>query len=145
MFGFMKKKAGDSVKKFSGQTDFLEAVCAAAALIAAADGEIEDAEVAATKKAVMANKALADGFDNRAIEATIDKMLDRAGGGRTGRLGLWKEIEDVAAKADPDKAEAIVCAALDVSDSDGEVEPQEQVVLDRLAKTLRVDLAKLAA
>lgn len=143
MFGFLKKKADESVKKFSGQTDFLEAVCAAAALIAAADGEIEDSEIIATKKAVTANKALAAGFDNRTIETCIDTMLDRAGGGRVGRIGLWKEIEEAASK--PDFAEAILCTALDVSDADGETEPQEQQVLDRLAKTLRLDLAKFAA
>ena len=143
MFGIFKGKATQAVNKFSGQTDFLEAVCAAAALIAAADGEIEDSEVIATKKAVLANKALAAGFDTRTIETTIDAMLDRAGGGRVGRIGLWKEIEEAANK--PDFAEAILCTALDVSDADGETEPQEQVVLDRLAKTLRLDLAKFAA
>lgn len=143
MFGFLKSKAKDSVQKFSGQTDFLEAVCAAAALIAAADGEIEDSEITATKKAVLANKALSAGFDNRVIEQTIDKMLDRAGGGRVGRAGLWTEIEEAASK--PEMAEAIVCTALDVSESDGQIEPQEQAVLDRLAKTLRVDLGRLMA
>lgn len=143
MFGFLKSKAEESVKKFSGRTDFLEAVCAAAALIAAADGEIEDAEVTATKKAVMANKALAAGFDHRTIDQCIDRMLDRAGGGRVGRAGLWVEIEEAATK--PDLAEAIVCTALDVSESDGEVEPAEKIVLERLAKTLRVDLARLQA
>lgn len=143
MFGLFKGKAADAVNRFSGQTDFLEAVCAAAALIAAADGEIEDKEVEATKKAVMANKALSAGFDGRTIDTTIDRMLDRAGGGRMGRIGLWTEIEEAAKK--PEMAEAILCAALDVSDSDGEVEPQEQVVLERLAKTLRLDLAKYAA
>lgn len=143
MLGFLKSKAASSVQKFSGQTDFLEAVCAAAALIAAADGEIEDSEVTATKKAVMANKALADGFDNRTIDATIDRMLDRAGGGRVGRAGLWKEIEEAASK--PEMAEAILCTALDVAEGDGEIEPQEKVVLEKLAKTLRVDLDRLMA
>ena len=143
MFGFLKKKAGESVQKFSGQTDFLEGVCAAAALIAAADGEIEDSEVTATKKAVTANKALADGFDNRTIDGAIDKMLDRAGGGRVGRAGLWKEIEEAA--KDPEKAEAILCTALDVAEGDGEIEPQEKVVLEKLAKILRVDLERLMA
>ena len=60
MFGkLFGKKAEAAVQKFSGRTDFLEAVCAAAALVAAADGEIEDSEVKATVKAVKANKALA--------------------------------------------------------------------------------------
>lgn len=61
MFGFLKKKSEEAVQKFSGRTD-LEAVCAAAALIAAADGEIEDCEINATIKAVAANKSLAAGL-----------------------------------------------------------------------------------
>ena len=70
------KRAEAAVQKFSGRTDFLEATCAAAALIAAADGEIEDAEVDATVKAVKANKALAQGFDQQTIDKTINAMLD---------------------------------------------------------------------
>lgn len=142
MFGIFKSKAAEAVNKLSGQTDFLEAVCAASALIAAADGEIEDKEVIANKKAVLANKALASGFDNRTIEKAIDTMLDRASGGRVGRAGLWKEIEEAADKAG--YAEAILCTALDVSESDGEIEPAEKLVLDRLAKTLRLDLKNYA-
>lgn len=140
MFGIFKSKAAEAVNKLSGQTDFLEAVCAAAALVAAADGEIEDKEVLATKKAVMANKALSARFDARTIEQTIDRMLDRAGGGRVGRAGLWSEIEEASAK--PEFGEAILCTALDISDSDGETEPAETVVLERLAKTLRLDLKR---
>lgn len=143
MFGLLKKKAEDATKKFSGRTDFLEAVCAAAALVAAADGETEDGEIQATLKAVAANKALASGFDQRTIEQTMEKMLARAGGGRVGRSGLWSEIEDVL--KDPAMAEAVVLTALDVAEGDGEIEPQEQLVLDRLAKVASVDLARLMA
>ena len=144
MFGkLFGKKAEAAVQKFSGRTDFLEAVCAAAALVAAADGEIEDSEVKATVKAVKANKALADGFDQGTIEACINRMLDRAGGGRVGRSGLWTEIAEVA--KDADMAQAVVLTALDVAEGDGEIEPQEKLVLERLAKDLSVDLNRLMA
>lgn len=144
MFGkLFGKKAEAAVQKFSGRTDFLEAVCAAAALIAAADGEIEDSEVKSTVKAVKANKSLAGGFDQGTIEACINKMLDRASGGRVGRMGLWAEISEVA--SDADMAEAVVLTALDVAESDGEVEPEEQKVLERLAKDLSIDLNRLMA
>jgi len=144
MFGkLFGKKAEAAVQKFSGRTDFLESVCAAAALIAAADGEIEDAEVKATIKAVKANKSLAGGFDQSTIEATINKMLDRAGGGRVGRMGLWDEIREVS--KDPEMAQAVVLTALDVAEGDGEIEPAEKAVLDRLAKELSVDLSRLMA
>ena len=144
MFGkIFGKKAEAAVQKFSGRTDFLEAVCAAAALIAAADVEIEDSEVKATVKAVKANKSLSTGFDQTAIEATINKMLERAAGGRVGRMGLWEEIREVA--KDAELAQGVVLAALDVAEGDGEIEPAEKVVLDRLAKELSVDLTRLLA
>ncbi len=137
------KKAEAAVQKFSGRTDFLEAVCAGAALIAAADGEIEDSEVDATVKAVMANKALATGFDKLTIDKTINAMLDRAGGGRVGRNELRKEVLEIA--KDPEMAEAVILTALDVAEADGEIEPAEQKALEALAKDLGVDLARLAA
>jgi len=144
MFGkLFGKKAKAAVQKFSGRTDFLEAVCAAAALIAAADGEIEDSEVKATIKAVKANKSLSAGFDQSAIETCINKMLERAGGGRVGRMGLWEEIREVA--KDAELAQGVVLTALDVAEGDGEIEPEEKVVLDRLAKELSVDLSRLMA
>lgn len=143
MFGLLKKKAEASVSKFSGRTDFLEAVCAASALIAAADGEIEDSEITATKKAISANKMLKDGFDNRTVEMTIEKMLDRASGGRVGRAGLWDEVRDIA--KDPEMAEAVMLTAIDVSEGDGEIEPEERKVLERLAKELGQNLESLLA
>lgn len=144
MFGkLFGKKAEAAVQKFSGRTDFLEAVCASAALISAADGEIEDSEVKATVKAVKANKSLAGGFDQSTIEACINKMLERAGGGRVGRMGLWEEIREVA--KDAELAQGVVLTALDVAEGDGEIEPEEKVVLDRLAKELSVDLSRLMA
>ena len=144
MFGkLFGKKAEAAVQKFSGRTDFLEAVCAAAALIAAADGEIEDSEVKATIKAVKANKSLSAGFDQSAIETCINKMLERAGGGRVGRMGLWEEIREVA--KDAEMSQGVVLTALDVAEGDGEIEPEEKVVLDRLAKELSVDLSRLMA
>jgi len=144
MFGkLFGKQAEAAVQKFSGRTDFLEAVCAAAALIAAADGDIEDAEVKATVKAVKANKLLANGFDQATIEACINKMLERAGGGRVGRMGLWEEIREVA--KDPEMAQGVILTALDVAEGDGEIEPEEKVVLEKLAKELSVDLNRMMA
>ena len=128
-----------SVAKVSGKKDFLEAVCAAAALIAVADGEIEDDEVKATTKAIVANKALA-GFDSRTIEATAQSMFDRASQGRVGKVGLWKEIDDVS--SDADMCEAVYVTALDISESDGEIEPAEKAILDKLAQTLKIDPKK---
>jgi tellurite resistance protein TerB len=143
MFGFLKKNATEAVSKFSGRKDFLEAVCAAAALVAAADGEIEDGEIKATIKAVAANKALSAGFDSKTIESTMQGMLDRAAGGRVGRSGLWTEIEEVM--KDVEMANAVALTAIDVAEGDGEIEPQELVVLERLATMAKIDLKKMLA
>ncbi|EFO33575.1 TerB [Roseibium sp. TrichSKD4] len=75
------------MNRFKGKTDFLEAVCAAAALVAAADGEIED-------------------------------------------------IKD-----DPDMAETVYLTALDISESDGQIEPEEKAVLEKIAAKLGLNPA----
>jgi tellurite resistance protein len=145
MFGlFSGKKAkrdiGAAINKFSGRLDFLQAVAAAAALISAADGEIEDAEIRTTIKTMSAHPGLSTAFQLRDIETTADAMLKRAQAGRSGRLGLWKEIEDIA--GDADMAEVVYVTALDVAEADGEIEPAEKAVLEKLASTLSVNASK---
>lgn len=141
MFGFLKKNVTEAASKFSGKKDYLEAVCAAVALIATADGELEDSEVKGATRALNANKAISEGFGQKAIEQTMQVMLDRAGGGRVGRNALWSEIEEVL--KDAEMASIIVLTALDVCESDGEIEPKELEVLQRLATLAKVDLKKM--
>lgn len=143
MFAKLKEKFSGSVNKYSGRKDFLEAVCAACALVSAADGEVEDEEVAQTIKGIASNPNLAGAFSSREIEATAEAMLKRAQGGRVGRAGLFKEIEDIA--ADHDMAETVLLTALDVADSDGQVEPQEKEVLNKIAQKLGLNMANYDA
>lgn len=138
-----KNAFAGSVNKYSGKKDFLEAVCAACALVSAADGELEDAEIAQTIKGIAANPALAGAFSSREIEQTADQMCKRAQGGRVGRAGLYKEIEDIA--SDKEMAETVLLTALDVADSDGQVEPEEKVVLGKIAEKLGLNLANYDA
>jgi tellurite resistance protein TerB len=141
MLGFLKNALGSKVSKFSGQTDFLEAVCASCALVAAADNDISDAEVASVMKTIAANPALQGGFSPREIEQCAETMLKRAQGGRMGKMGLYREIEQAA--SDPDKAEAIILAALDVAESDGDIGPEEMAVLVKIGEKVRVDVKRL--
>lgn len=138
IFGNLKSKFSGSVKKFSGQKDFLEAVCAAAALVAYADGSASDSEIASTIKAITSNAELAGAFDSREIEKTADTMLQRAAGGRV-RASLMKEIGDI--KSNNDMAEVVLLTALDVADNDG-ISAEEKAVLAKIAKELGLDLAK---
>lgn len=137
MFGNFMNKLKGATNKFAGRKDFLEAVCAAAALVAAADGEIEDSEIDATVKTISANPSLSAAFSTREIEMTAETMLKRAQAGRTGRMGLYKEIEDIA--GDAEMGETVYLTALDVSEPDGEIEPQEKDVLKKIAGLLKVN------
>lgn len=138
MFAKLKEKLSGSVNKYSGRKDFLEAVCAASALIAAADGDVSDAEVDQTVKAITANAQLSAAFKTAEIERTADAMLKRAQGGRVGRAGLYKEIEDI--KADHDMGETVLLSALDVADHGG-IDAKEREVLAKIASTLGLNLA----
>lgn len=142
MFNKLKNAFAGKVNKYSGKKDFLEAVCAACALVAAADGELEDAEIAQTIKGIQSNPELAGAFPSREIEQTADQMLKRAQGGRVGRNGLFKELEDIA--SDKDMSETVLLTALDVADSDGEMEPAEKAVLEKIAQTFGLNLASYA-
>jgi len=139
VMGLFKKFQGDITNRMSGKTDLLEAVAAGAMLVAYADNNADDGEIATAIAAVKANKALSAAFSQSIIERTMDTMYDRAKGGRSGRAGLYKEIEDVAGK--PDDAEVVMYAILDVADNDG-ISPEEKAVLSRIATSLRMDLNK---
>lgn len=141
--GFGKKLDG-AAKRIGGQTDILEACCSSAALLAAADGNISDEEVASAIQTVKNNETLSNAFDARTIETTMDKMLARAKGGFSGRNGLMKEINDIAQK-DFEVCETVYLIALDVAHADGEVGEKEQQVLNKIASALKIDPNKYAA
>lgn len=135
----LKNRFAGSVQKYNGNTDFLEGVLAAAALVAYADGSASAEERAAAIKAVVANKNLSGAFDSRTIELTAQSMFDRADGGRVGQMGLYAEIEDI--KADKEMSEAVLYTALDVADSGG-IDDKEKEVLAKIAGKLGLDLNK---
>ncbi len=138
MFGAFKSKLTGATNKYSGRKDFLEAVCAACALVAAADGDVSDTEIEQTVKAVSSNANLAAAFKGSEIERTADTMLKRAQGGRVGRSGLYKELEDIA--DDHDMAETVLLSALDVADHGG-IDDKEKAVLQQIAQRLGLNLS----
>lgn len=140
ILGRLFGSAQEAVNKYSGNKDFLEAVCASAALVAAADGTVSDEEVAKTAQVVLSNPKLAGAFDRRMIETTIDTMLNRANGGRSGRHGLYQEIEDVV--KDEEMGQAVYLMALDVAEAEGGIDEKEQAVLTRIAERLHIDPKK---
>lgn len=143
MFAALKNKLTGSVAKLNGNTDFLEAACAAVALISAADGDVSDAEIEAGVKAVVSNAILAGAFSSSQIERTAEAMLKRAQGGRVGRAGLYKEIDEARAKdgESNELSETILLTALDVADQGG-IDEAETKVLEQIAQRLKLDLKK---
>jgi tellurite resistance protein TerB len=136
MLAAMKEKLASAMAKVNGRQDFLEAVCAASALVASADGEVSDDEIKNTIKVVTANPRLTKSFKQGAIEKCIDTMLKRAASGRTGRAGLYKEIEDV--RGDTAISELVYLAAVDIAETDGNIADKEQSVLTLIAGKLNV-------
>lgn len=140
MFGKFKELVGGGAKRMTGRTDLLEATAAAVALVASADGEIEDSEVEVGVERLLTHTTLSAAFKQTEIEAVANKMLNRAKQGLTGRVGLKKEVEQATAKSTSDDLEMILCIAIDVARADGEIEPQEVKVLGDIANILRLDL-----
>ena len=137
-FNFLKKLGNDAANRFSGKTDLLEAVCAGAALVAYADGNCSDDEVATALSSVKDHPGLSAAFDDRTIENTLETIFGRAKNSRISRAGLYKEIEDVANNAE--SADVVMMAVLDVADNNG-IEEQEMAVLRTIASKLRVNLS----
>ena len=138
MFGLLKKKLEGGAQRLNGNTDLLEAIAAACALVAAADGDISDQELDTAINAVAANSTLSAAFDARTINAVMDKMLAQANTGRMGKRSLMKEVEDVAGKPD---SEMVLLIALDIADSDGNIDADERAVLDKIAATLSLKVS----
>lgn len=146
MFGMMKKilaAGGKEIKAEYGQNkDFLEAVCAACALVAAADGDIEESEKRKVVSIVTGHATLGKLYQQNVIEQTADVMFKRAKD-VSGRQQLARELDDIKGRPDgATMAEDVYLIALDIANADGEIEPQEDAVLKKIATRLGVDASK---
>lgn len=143
VFGMFKKvlKAGakEIQADYSQNRDYLEAVCASAALVAAADGDIEDSERIKTVKIISAHPTLSKFYTPAVIEQTADTMFKRAKD-VSGRQMLARELDDIKTLENGKQmAEDVYLIALDVAGADGEIEPQETEVLKKIANKLGVN------
>ena len=143
MFGFLKKVKGagaelanKSVK--AENKDLMEGMVCAAALIAYADGELEDSEITKISQILDNSKALeAFGTEPAQFFDAQCKVLDASY--RMGRLTVMKEIEDC--KSNKDDAEMVLIMAVEVAFADGEMEPEEEKELNAIATKLGLRLA----
>jgi tellurite resistance protein len=142
MFGKLKEMIGNGKTKLSGKTDLLEGIAAAAILVAAADGEMESEEIAVLIEALCANEALAAAFTETQISAIVDKMVKKASPNAAGKIGmvgkiqLEKEVREVKSKSTSEDIELLLAILVDVASADGEIEPAEKVVVNKLASSL---------
>lgn len=143
IFGSMFKNAAkDAFTKVSGQKDVLEAMCAACALTAAAEGGIDPAEE--DKAIVVIQKKLGATFSEAEIEREFKKRSEQTRT-RSGKADLRTEIEQVT-RRDNDGAigRSIIYLCLDVADEGG-ISPAEKAVMVQLSSICNVDYDKLAA
>ncbi|MFG1465223.1 TerB family tellurite resistance protein [Xanthobacter sp. DSM 24535] len=145
MFGAIKKafKAGakEVQADYSQNKDYLEAVCAASALVANADGEIEDSERSKVTRILTNHPVLGKMYQQNQIEVTAETMFKRAKDA-SGRQALARELDDIKGRDGGQMAEDVYLVAVDVANADGEVEPQEAEILKKIASRLNVDTSK---
>jgi len=143
MFGkLFGGKAKDAINAFSGNKDFLEGLCAGCALVAAADGSIDDKEFDQTLRVIQANTAISAGFGAQEIETVFSKLSQKTGT-RSGKSELKTEIrEAVGRDKTGSMGQAIVLACLDVADQGG-IDEKEMVILRDIAGLCNQNLDKL--
>ncbi len=142
MFGFMKKVKGagadlatKSIK--AGNKDLMEAMVCSAALMAFADGELEEAEVVKIQAILDGSKAL-EAFGVEVGQAFDKQCKVLEASYRMGRLTVMREIEDC--KSNKEDAEMVLIMAIEVAFADGEMEPAEEKELNAIAAKLGLRL-----
>jgi len=143
MFGFLKKVkgAGAELAKKSVKAenkDLMEAMVCAAALIAYADGELEDEEVVKISQ-ILDNSIALEAFGTEPAQFFDKQCQTLDASYRMGRLTVMKEIADV--KGNQEESEMVLIMAIEVAFADGEMEPEEEKELNAIAGKLGLKLA----
>lgn len=145
MFGKLKEKLTGGAQRLNGKTDLLEAVCAACALIGAADGELSDDEAGIALDRLMNHEILSVAFSGTQIEQAFDKQVKRVKQGMTGRIALRREIEEAKAKSTSDDLEMLLVICIDVASADGEIGDKEMAALKTVGQAVGIDPARYLA
>lgn len=118
--------------------DLVEAVVFGSIMMAHADGELEDAELANLTLQIEGNDIF-QGFP----QAELGKMIDKACGyykmgAMMGNKKCLDELKDV--KSNPKDADEVMTAVLTIAFADGEFEQAERACADKIAAVLNVRL-----
>lgn len=140
IFGSLFGKKAANVKQELHKVenrDLMEAVVACSILVAYADGECEDAELAKMEQVISALPELKH-FGSE-ISETIGRFHSLLEAGfRLGKLKVMKEIDDI--QANDDDRQLVFNIALTIAEADGEIEPQELKVLKEIGQRLGINL-----
>ena len=138
MFGlgkmFSKKKAAIEVKVAKVENrDLMEAIVAAAVLVAFSDGECSAEELLTLQGIVETNDNLKH-FGSE-VGKTIDNYSAKyEASKRMAKVQLMKEITDV--EANEEEKIQVFIIAIDIADADGNIDEDEMKVLKEIGKTL---------
>ena len=146
LFGGLKRALGGAareVKKEYGESkDFLEAVCAGAALTAYADGTIDESEKRKVTNLIQNHSTLSQLYNTKQIDEVAEEMFRRAKDS-SGRQQLVRELEDIKGRPNAAQmAEDVYLICVDVASADGNVDEKEEATLAKLANRLGVDPSK---
>ncbi|MEE1918451.1 TerB family tellurite resistance protein [Pseudomonas asiatica] len=142
MFGLKKlfgkgREARAAMAKLENR-DLLQGIVYGCFYVAAADGEIEPAELDKIDR-LLRNEPKLQGFG-----AELGNLIDKAkadfneGGARIIRMNAERELADLAHT--PGDAETVINFMLTIAEADGEIEPAEVAVLERAAGKLNLRL-----
>ena len=137
-------RAKGEFSKYQGDTAFLAAACAAAALVINADGVIEDSEINSAVAGLTSNELLTAAYTPSLIEEELTKAINHSKT-RAGKMTLNRSIEAVIARP-PEQRQDVFLIAADVGDSGtGGLADEEKNVLIGIGKLLNLDANKLLA
>lgn len=140
IFGSLFGKKAASVKNELAKVenrDLMEAIVAGSILVAYADGECEEAELAKMEQVINALPELQH-FGGE-ISETIGRFQSILEAGfRLGKLKVMKELEDI--KGSDDDRQLVFNVVLTIAEADGEVEPAEVKVLKEIGQRLNINL-----
>ena len=123
----------------SSDKDVMEAMVAAAVLAAAAEGDIDDDEVKVALGILEAHPALeAFGTEPTELFEKYCKMVETSK--RTAKHTLMKEITDM--KGDKENGIRVLLMAIEVADSDNDIDADEKKVINAIAKELGLNASE---
>jgi tellurite resistance protein TerB len=131
-------------KEYGKSEDFLKAVCASCALVAYADGTLEDSEKKKIIEVLTGHTQLSTLYQRPQIENAINAALSH-GTTASGKQELARSLDRVLTLPNgAEMSDDVYLVAVDVASSNSHhsVGEDEQKVLDKLAARLHVDPSK---